>query len=145
MMYEPVSSIMTTDLITVKPTDKLLKVQAILSGHRIHHVPVVDEGGQLVGLLTTYDLFKMCEAREQYAHIEIKDVMTRRLATLEPTAKIGTAAEIFLENLFHALPIIENGVLVGLITSFDVLKYCFTKEYPKHQWIKQGNRQMAVS
>ena len=56
--------------------------------------------------------------------------MSTRIATLEPSSKIGTAAEVFLENLFHALPIVDDGKLVGIITSFDVLKYSFQKAYP---------------
>ena len=56
--------------------------------------------------------------------------MTKKIATLTPSDKIGSAAELFLEHLFHAVPIVENGELVGIITSFDVMKYEFQKAYP---------------
>ena len=58
--------------------------------------------------------------------------MTTKLATLEPSDKVGSAAEIFLEHLFHAVPIVKDGELVGIITSFDVMKYEFRKAYPDH-------------
>lgn len=129
MMNEPVSSIMSTDLITLKPDDTLQVVAQTFREKRIHHLPVV-ENGNLVGLITTYDLFKMGKAAEDYANIKVREVMTTKLAKLEPTAKVGTAAEIFLENLFHALPIVDGEKLVGIVTTFDVLRYEFRKEYP---------------
>ena len=98
---------------------------------RIHHVPVVD-GKMLVGLVTTYDLFKLAYHPDEMANLKVREVMTKKLATLEPTEKIGAAAEVFLEHLFHAVPIVSKGELVGIVTSFDVMKYEFKKAYPGH-------------
>lgn len=134
-MNEPISTIMTKDLITIGPNDTLAKAQEILSGRRIHHLPVVD-GKKLVGLLTTYDLFKIKHNQDQYDNVKISEVMTTKLATLEPEEKIGTAAEIFLEHLFHAIPIVKAGVLVGIVTTHDLLKYSFKKEYQGLPWSK---------
>lgn len=131
MMNEPVSQIMTTKLITINPTDNLDTARKIFLRHRIHHLPVVD-GEMLVGLLTTVDMWNLNEKFENYAEIPVKQAMTTKLAKLEAKSKIGTAAEIFLENLFHALPVVdEKGKLIGIVTTFDVLKYEFKKEYPK--------------
>ncbi len=133
MMNEPVSTIMTRNLITVSPEDNLNKVREIFSSHRIHHLPVADNG-KLVGLITTYDLFKLGKSHEEYENIKVTSIMTEKLATLEPNAKVGTACEVFLENLFHALPIVdENGMLVGIVTTFDVMKYTHIKEYPNRE------------
>lgn len=129
MMNEPISSIMTTDLITLSPDDTLDRVRAIFLSKRIHHLPVV-EGKKLLGLLTTYDLFKLERPDTKLDNIRVRDAMTTKLAILEPQQKIGVAAEVFLENLFHAVPIVEEGNLVGIVTTFDVLKYSFKKEYP---------------
>lgn len=130
MMNEPVSTIMTSDLITLGPNDSLDKVRQLFKEKRIHHLPVVDDNQHLVGLVTTYDLFKMGKAADEYADIKVSEIMTTKLAKLEPTAKVGTAAEIFLENLFHALPIVDNEKLIGIVTTFDILRYEFRKEYP---------------
>lgn len=128
-MNEPISSIMTTDLITLNPEDTLDRVRAIFLSKRIHHLPVV-EGKKLLGLLTTYDLFKLERPETRLNEIKVRDAMTTKLATLEPHQKVGVAAEVFLENLFHAVPIVKNDELVGIVTTFDVLKYNFKKEYP---------------
>lgn len=132
MMNEPISSIMTTKLITVGKDDSLKTVAEIFRQKRIHHLPVV-ENEMLIGLVTTYDLFKLGKSSDQYDQVKVSEIMTTKLATLEPDAKVGTACEVFLENLFHALPVTENGKLVGIVTSFDVLKYIHLKEYPNQE------------
>ncbi len=133
MMNDPISSIMTTKVVTVRPDDTLEAVKDILFFKHIHHIPVVD-GRKLVGIITSYDLVKLGRCREEYRQIKVEEVMTRKVATLEPTDKIGAAAQVFLENLFHGIPIItEARDLVGIVTSLDVLRYNFHKEYPEHR------------
>ena len=130
-MNEPLSSIMTRDVITAAQDDSLETARNIFLRNKVHHLPIVN-GSRLVGILTTYDLFKMNGATKDknYDDIAIRDVMTTHIATLEPEDKIGSAAELFLENLFHAVPIVKDGDLQGIVTSFDVIKYEFHKEYP---------------
>ncbi len=129
MMNENVGSIMTTNLITVGPSDTLQTVKDILISRRIHHVPVVEEG-IMVGLVSIDDLFKLNINHSDYGNTLVSSVMTKKLAKVESTDKIGTAAEVFMEHLFHALPVVDDGKLVGIVTSFDLLKYEYNKEYP---------------
>ncbi len=131
MMNEPISSIMTRDLFTVSPDDTLDKVKDIFSEKHIHHMPVV-ENDELVGLITTSDLLWLNESFDSYQYVKVSRVMTKKLAVLEPNDKIGTAAQVFLRNWFHALPIVEPGTknLMGIVTTFDILSYSFKKEYP---------------
>ena len=132
MMNDHVSTIMTRSLITVKPEDSLVETKKIFTRKRIHHLPVVDDNEKLVGLVTTRDLLFLNKPFEEYQNLLVREVMKSKLATLAPTEKIATAAEVFLENLFHAVPIVEDGRLVGIVTSFDVMKYNFKKAYPRH-------------
>lgn len=130
-MNEPISSIMTRDLYTVSPEDNLEKVKDIFSEKHIHHMPVV-ENEDLVGLITTSDLLWLDESFDSYKYVKVGRVMTKKLAVLEPEDKIGTAAQVFLRNWFHALPIVKAGTkkLLGIVTTFDILSYSFKKEYP---------------
>jgi CBS domain-containing protein len=122
---------MTSNLITIGPEDNLDTARKVFLKHRIHHLPVVKDE-KLVGILTTADMWNLNEKFEDYAEIQVKKAMTTKLAKLEAKSKIGTAAEVFLENLFHALPIVdEDDKLIGIVTTFDVLKYEYKKEYPK--------------
>lgn len=134
MMNESVSSIMTKKLKTLQPSDPLSKVIDLFKKHKIHHLPIV-ENGILKGLITTSDLMWANKPFDEYGQVRVEDVMTTKLATLEPEAKIGTAAQIFLKNWFHALPIVDDkGKLIGIVTTFDVLRYNFEKEYPNEDW-----------
>ncbi len=56
--------------------------------------------------------------------------MTTKLATLESNAKVGSAVLIFIENLFHAVPIVQDEKLVGIVSTLDVMKYSLKKQYP---------------
>ncbi len=132
MMNEPVSTIMTTRLFTVKPDDKLSVVKDLLHNHRIHHIPVVD-GTQLVGIITTGDLFWLGKSFAEYDQVKASEVMTRKIATLEPDDKVGSVAEVFLEHRFHCIPVCQDGNLLGLVTMHDILKYEFNKEYPNEK------------
>jgi CBS domain-containing protein len=133
MMNEPISTIMTRKVVTVRPDDNLEAVKRILFEKHVHHIPVV-EGRKLVGIITSFDLFKTGRCHDEFNQIKVEEVMTNRVATLDPNDKIGAAAQVFLENLFHGIPIVnEAHDLVGIITTHDVLKYEFNKEYPTHQ------------
>ncbi len=129
MMNEPVKSIMMTELFTMGPEDTLGKAREILGTYRVHHIPIVDNE-KLVGLITTWDLFKMDMSPNDYASIPVKNIMTTHLAVLGPDDKVGSASELFLEHMFQAIPVVDaDRKLMGLVTMFDVLRYSFYKEY----------------
>jgi len=139
-MNEPISSIMTKDVITVSPDSTLGEVKKILFSNRIHHLPVVEKN-KLVGIISTYDLVKIEDNFEDVESNSIQNYMTTKIARLEPTDKIGSAAEVFLENMFHGLPIVDaNNVLKGIVTTHDVLMFLFDKEYPDHKINWRGGK-----
>ena len=131
-LFDPISTIMTKGVITLSPVETLITANEIFAEKRIHHIPIVEKGS-LVGMISKSDilLFKRGyasssedteEDKRRLASCQIKDVMTKKLATLESTDRINIALEVFNKNLFHALPVTENGVLVGIVTTFDIIK-----------------------
>jgi len=125
-MNEAIHTIMTKNPISLSPRHTIADVESLFKHHRIHHLPVVDEG-KLIGLVTTYDLWN--HAHSSPTKTFVTDVMNTRIVRISPEDKIGTAAELFLDNRFHALPVVKDEKLVGIVTTFDVLKYEFKKEY----------------
>ncbi len=123
---------MSTQLITVSPNDDLLSVKEIFDKHNIHHVPVV-RFKEIVGIISKTDFLSFLmgdrimstegahslEARLK-AH-RAEEIMTRGLAKLEPDDRINVALELFKLNRFHAIPVVENGELVGLLTPHDII------------------------
>lgn len=126
MMNEAIHTIMTKNPISLSPKHTIADVESLFKHHRIHHLPVVEDG-KLIGLVTTYDLWNHNSSNPQETFVT--DIMNTRIVKISTHDKIGTAAELFLDNRFHALPVMEGDKLVGIVTTFDVLKYEFKKEY----------------
>jgi len=148
----PVKTLMTTDLITVNPEDKLMKVKEIFEKNKIHHIPVVSYK-QMVGLISKTDFIYFMrgfsrseedrfvnEARLRAYKAE--DIMTKGLAKLSPNQRINVALDIFLENRFHAIPVVEEagGELVGIITTFDIIKALASEEVTARQILDSNNK-----
>lgn len=136
-MQIPVSELMTRDLLVVHPADKLKRVKEIFDGNNIHHIPVVDKRGRIMGLIAKGDFLKVNHLlclfdAERYAEyndmlhrdLSVEEIMTTKLVTLNPDDELSIAADIFRENLFHALPVVDRGQLIGLLTTHDLLNYC---------------------
>lgn len=136
-MHEHVSSIMTTKLYTVAPTDHLTVVKEIFEQHNIHHIPVV-RYKELVGIVSKSDFLLVTHSPLEGATNDeailgkhkVEEIMIKRLAKVEPEDQIGTVAEVLLTNMFHAVPVVKDNELVGLVTSFDVIRYALRKAYP---------------
>jgi len=132
MMNESIQTIMSQNLVTLNPGNTLADARALLMEKHIHHVPIVD-GRKLVGIISSWDIFKLGKSTEELAGIIIQDVMKTKLATLEPDQHIGAAAEVLMEHLFHAVPVVnEDKELLGIVTTTDILRYEYRKEYPEN-------------
>ena len=129
-MNELVKTHMTRDLITLGPENTLAEARDILISKHIHHIPIV-EGRKLVGMITSWDMFKLGLSAEDFKGMKIKEVMTTKVATLDPEQHLGAVAEVLTKHLFHAVPIVNDlGELEGIVTSTDLIRYGHTKEYP---------------
>ena len=69
-------------------------------------------------------------SEKEYEVLKAEDLMTDHPLSLEPEDTIGLAADIFLANQFHAIPVVEDDRLVGLITTHDLLLYSFSSPIP---------------
>jgi CBS domain-containing protein len=143
-----VKDLMTTDPVTVKPTDSVETVLRCLEENHISGLPVVDETGKVVGVVSEADLlFRERPVRlplylsflggiiylEPLDHfvqqlkkslgILVQDVMTPDPITIAPDAPISQAADLMLEKRVNRLPVVdETGTLVGIITRDDLLR-----------------------
>ena len=128
----PVSQFMTTKLVTVVPGDRMSVVKEIFDTQRIHHIPVV-KYTTLVGLISKTDFLHFLRGMESTPYDKLvengrlqnytaEDIMTTGIATLESTERVNVALQVFSENLFHAIPIVDNGELVGILTTFDIIR-----------------------
>lgn len=127
----PVSTIMTKDLITVNPKDSLKVVKEIFDSKRLHHIPVV-RYKKIVGIISKSDVLYFMKGanpeKEKTRNEKLlekytaEEIMTTGMAKLESDDRINVALEVFKENLFHAIPVVDNDELCGIVTTYDIIK-----------------------
>lgn len=129
MLNEEVRRIMTTDPITVSPNDSIQEISEMMVTKRFQQVPVTEDG-KLVGMVTSYDLWRNLRENNDETK-QVKDVMTTNVVRITPKDKLGTAAELFMDRRFKTLPVVNlENKLKGVITAFDVIRHTLKEEYP---------------
>ncbi|MCG9910888.1 MAG: CBS domain-containing protein [Flavobacteriales bacterium] len=128
----PVKEIMTENMKTVQLSDSLKSAKFIMDNESIRHLPVM-RGDNLVGILSDSDFNRLNfgsifnqEPGSEYALMEtltIEQLMTFKPVTVDTTATVKEVIDIFMNEHFRALPVIENGKPVGIVTVTDVLGF----------------------
>jgi CBS domain-containing protein len=120
-----VREVMATGLVTLQPGTPIFQAITLLLKNRVSGAPVVDEDGQLVGVLSEKDCLRVFVNEaffSQNAGGPVSDYMTRNIQKVDPDDDVFKAADVFLKNSFRRLPVVEDGRLVGQISRRDVLK-----------------------
>jgi CBS domain-containing protein len=150
-----VRDIMDSDPVSVTVADSIETVLQVLRDNDLSGVPVVNEGGRCVGIITEADLVLSDEDEdfhlphyfelfggvvflERWSHFEerarkafastAEDMMTPDPVTIEPDASAREAAHIIAARKHNRLPVVEHGRLVGVVTRVDVLDALTTDE-----------------
>ena len=129
----PVTTIMTENVITLKRNDNLEKAEYLFKHHRIRHIPVVSDN-VIIGMLSYTDLLRLSfadvtdtpEGSEDvlvYNMFTIQQVMNKKIVSVSSSNTIKEVAEILATKEFHALPVVDNNKLVGIVTTTDLIKY----------------------
>lgn len=129
----PISEIMTKDVITLNHTDDLETAESLFKNKKIRHIPVVS-GEQIIGMLSYTDLLRISFAdaidEEEdtvdtvvYNMFTIEQVMAKNLISVNSTTTIKEVAEILSKKEFHAIPVVDDNNLVGIVTTTDLINY----------------------
>ena len=130
MLNEEVRRIMTKDYVTISPEDSVEKVTELMFENKVQQVPVLD-GKILVGMVTTFDMWKLSAEGRDTSDLKVRDVMTTKVIMITPKDKVGTAAELFMDKRFKTIPVVNlRHEMKGVITAFDVIRHTLTREYP---------------
>ncbi len=116
---------MSTDLVTIKKEASIQEALALMKQESIRHLPVVGTEKELVGWVTDADLRGVLIA-SMLEELTLEDVMIRKPYTSYPTMQLEEAARVLLEKRVGGLPVVEKGVLVGIITIVDILSAFIT-------------------
>lgn len=145
-----VKDIMTREVITVGPDTEVFKAARLLLEKRINGLPVVDDDGQVVGILCQSDLvaqqkkiplpslFTLLEGFvpltsmkridkevEKIAAVKVSQAMTPQPVTVGPETGIEEVAALMADQKYHTLPVVDGGRLVGIVGKEDVLRTLF--------------------
>ena len=131
-----VDAIMSRKPITVADDDKMGHAIRMLKDHGFKHLPVVDRAGKVVGVITDRDLKRaspsdatLLEVHELLYlldQVRIAQIMTRTPVTVPAATPVADAARLMVDKHVGCLPVLENGKLVGIVTSTDMLT-CLAK------------------
>jgi len=134
----PVSDVMQREVVTLRADDRLDLADDIMRLGRVRHLPVL-EGERLVGILSNRDLlaaslskamnFDPAERRTFMRSIDVREVMTKEVATVGPDLPLIQAARMMIRRKFGCLPVVsEAGALIGLLTETDLLRAAYLDE-----------------
>lgn len=129
----PVSTIMSKHLIALNRSDDLEYAEMLFKRHKIRHIPVVS-GEVIVGILSYTDLLRISfadavdESESEvdtlvYNMFTIDQVMAKNVVTVNSQTSIKEVAKILARREFHALPVVDDGILVGMVTTTDLINY----------------------
>lgn len=135
-----ITILMTEELITINCNEVLSKAAEIFEKHSFHHLPVVDDSGALMGIISRTDMDKSSSGlsmfrnprKEEYdaamrRTLRACDIMTKDVISMQASDSMKDAYKIFKKNKVHCLPIEDKGILVGIVTPLDLLDYFFTQ------------------
>jgi len=116
---------MSADLVTIRKEASIQDALAVMKHESIRHLPVVGANGELEGWVTDADLRGVLIA-SMLEELTLEDVMIRKPFIVAPDMQLEEAARILLEKRVGGLPVVENGILVGIVTVIDILSAFIT-------------------
>ena len=128
-----ISKIMTTNVIALTLDNSLLDAEQLFKSYKIRHIPVV-RNKDIIGILSLTDLQRMSFTDIHLEHhletegtlfeaLSVEQVMVKNPIQIISSKTIKEVAEILSKNEFHALPVVENHELIGIVTTTDLLNY----------------------
>lgn len=129
----PITVIMSDNPITLNSDDDLTTAEELFRIHNIRHIPIV-QGRKVIGMLSHTDLLRVSykDSIEEYetefdtvlnSEFTIEQVMTKNVSAVTTKTTIEEVATILSKREFHALPVLENEELIGIVTTTDLIQY----------------------
>ena len=125
-----ICKVMTRNPVFIHPDMSINEVRSLMDAKNIGHLPVLNKNNELVGLMTRKDLIKagpsaatsldMYEISYLLSKIKVKDVMEKKVLTVEENEVVEEAARIMADNAIGCLPVMHGKLLVGIITDTDI-------------------------
>lgn len=121
-----IEEFMTTDLLTVHPEEPVELVLHLMDWKRIRHVPVENDEGQLVGMVSWYQVLRVLRPQHPRAEPKsVREIMQTELRTVTPETPLDTALRVMKQAETDSLPVVKDGHLVGIVTERDIIQIAY--------------------
>lgn len=149
---QTIAEIMTKDVVTVKAETTLREIAVIFDERRFGSLPVTDNNGTLIGIVTASDLIEQGRSLHIPTVISLFDwviplesektlerelhkmtaqtvgeILTTEVVTVSSTEPVSKAADVMSYHKLHALPVVDNGKLVGIVSRIDIIRNLIKK------------------
>ena len=124
---------MTRNVVCVTPDQCLLDVKHIYEKEKFHHHIPVEENGKLVGMVSLIDFMYnisgagISDDNKVYKELKVKDIMTQKPFYLTTNSTIDDVSKVLAEGNYHAVPVLENDKIVGIVSTADIIKHFLSK------------------
>jgi CBS domain-containing protein len=121
-MFEA-GNIMTKEVVTVSQDTPVYEAMRLLIDKHISGLPVVDEHNKLAGIITEKDMLRILIDTDSSANKAVSDYMKKDVAVFSPQESIVNICEFLIKNNYRRVPIVKDGVLVGVISRRDIISF----------------------
>ncbi len=134
MKTNSIIEVMTKNVVCVTPEQYLLDVKHIYEKENFHHHIPVEENGKLVGMVSLIDFMYhisgagISDDNKVYKELKVKDIMTQKPFYLTTNSTINDVSKVLAEGNFHAVPVLENDNIVGIVSTADIIKHFLSKK-----------------
>ena len=116
-----VKEVMTSSVVSIAPEESAALAARLLARHGLGALPVCSTEGMLRGMVTDRDIVLRCVAPEiDPKSVSVKEIMSRRLAAVEPGDDVRQAARLMARRQIRRLPVVEAGKVVGMVSLGDL-------------------------
>lgn len=127
----PVKNFMSSKVVVANLKSKLSQIEELFLKFNVHHLPVTYDD-KLLGIISTYDIQRYfheqlekgtIDRAQLEAEFDVEKVMTHDPKYVSPTTTMPEFVKLLVEEKLQAMPVVENGLIAGIITNNDVVRY----------------------
>jgi len=129
-----IADVMTKNVLRANTTHSFSQLCRMLLELNVHHLPVENEAGELVGIISSNDvlrtfsytipLARIADEAKLNEDVAVEELMTPNPITISPDASLSEAVKLFTKHQIQSLPVVKDSQILGIITSTDVIMHC---------------------
>lgn len=124
-----IKDIMSSELTTVPAESTVEQTETIMLNTNRRCVPVVDELGNCVGVLSHSDILRVRNAKQDVSTVAVRDIMSRHIISVSPHCSVDDAMELMIENGIHHVLVIMNKKVSGIVSVIDIIQVDKARTY----------------